>query len=181
MTAFVDCGAFRGKALNWARKRYGDKCSLYAFECNPRIPHSYGKDVKIIEKAVWVSDGNLRFYMNIKKPTIEGHSVYKNKTTGNLDKEHPVIVESIDFSNWLKKTFNEKDIVIVKMNIEGAEYDVLEKCVKDGTMTIIKELHIQWHSKKIPGLENRHRELLEQLNKIVSLKLFNGYGNLKVA
>lgn len=180
MTAFVDCGAFRGKALNWARKRYGDKCKLYAFECNPHIPHSYGNDVKTIEKAVWVSDGNLRFYMNTMKPTIEGHSVYKNKTTGNLDKEHPVVVPCIDFSKWLLSTFKENDDVIVKMNIEGAEYDVLEKCIETGAIKIIKTLFIQWHYKKIPGLEKQHVDLVSKLNKVVSLKLFDGYGNLKV-
>jgi len=179
MNAFVDCGAFRGKALGWARKKYpGYK--LYAFECNPKLSKEYGNDVISYSKACWINNGQLRFYMNLKHPTIEGHSVYKNKTTGNLDREHPVIVECIDFSSWLMNNFNANDNIIVKMNIEGAEYDVLEHCLDIGSIKIIKELYIQWHHKKIPGFENRHSNLMTRLNKVESLKVFHGYGSLRV-
>ena len=178
--SFVDCGSFRGKALTWARKRYGDKCKLYAFECNPHLSCEYGADVTTEKKALWTCDGDLRFYMNIKHPGIEGHSVYKDKTTGQLDTTHPITVHCIDFSKWLFETFSNSDHVIVKMNIEGAEYDVLEKCVETGSINIIKELFVQWHYQKIPGLSKRHEKLISDLNKVSSLKFYNGYGHLKV-
>lgn len=176
---FIDCGAYKGKALSWARKKYNDR-KLYAFECNPHLSRiNYGDDVTIIKKAIWTKDGNLRFYLNTKNPLIEGNTVYKDKITGNIDSLHPITVPCIDFSKWISSIATESDFVVVKMNVEGSEYDVLEHCIKNGTIKLIKELHIQWHYKKIPCLFKRHQELVEKLSKISSLKVFNGYGNIK--
>jgi len=33
----------------------------------------------------------------------------------------------IDFSHWLSANFSIRDYMIVKMDIEGAEYEVLER------------------------------------------------------
>jgi len=174
---FIDCGAYKGKALNWARLKF-DNPKLYAFECNPHLSKvDYGSDVTVIRKAIWITDGNLRFYMNTRHPLIEGHSVYKDKTTGNIDKEHPVVVQCIDFSKFLFSL--EKDEIVIKMNVEGAEYDVLEHCVNTGAINLINQLHIQWHYHKIPRMEDRHIKLQKNLKEIKTLKIFNGYGKLK--
>lgn len=181
---YVDCGAYKGKLIKQflANKRYGSGFQVYALECSPHLSKiDYGKDVKVIRAAAWINDGFLKFYMNTKAPGIEGNSVYKDKITGNLDKNHPVTVPCIDFSAWLKRTFANDDLVIVKMNIEGAEYDVLEKCIADGTIRLIDELHVQWHVQKIPGIPStRHDALVNTLAKL-PFKVYNGYGHLKAA
>jgi FkbM family methyltransferase len=139
---------------------------------------NYGEGVTVIHKALWVSDGTVPLYMNLRHPTIEGHSVYRTKVTGNLDKDHPVDVPCMDFSAWLAAEFKPEDEVVVKMNIEGAEYDVLEKCVKDGTVALMKELHIQWHAHKIGMPRTRHDALVCALATF-PLKVFPGYGHIK--
>lgn len=55
-------------------------------------------------------------------------------------------VQCIDFSEYIKQNINPTDYVICKMDIEGAEYEVLQKMIKDETINIIKELYIEWHS-----------------------------------
>lgn len=178
MNIFIDCGAYTGKIL----KEYLIKHPSfkgYAFECSPALKEvDYGEGVEAIRKAIWSKDTTLPFFMNHRVRTIQGNSFYKNKTTGDLDKNHPVAIECIDFSKWLSDNFDEEDFVVVKMNIEGAEYDVLEKCIDDGTMGLINELHIQWHNKKIPGIENRHHEVIEKL-ALFKTFIFNGYSQLK--
>jgi hypothetical protein len=56
-------------------------------------------------------------------------------------------VPAIDFSCWVKEMVarhTEVDgstpFVVVKMDIEGAEYAVLEELVRDGTITLVSEL-----------------------------------------
>jgi FkbM family methyltransferase len=55
-------------------------------------------------------------------------------------------VKCIDFSEYLKKTVNENDYVICKMDIEGAEYDVLGKLIDDDSIDLIDEIYIEWHN-----------------------------------
>ena len=55
-------------------------------------------------------------------------------------------VKCIDFSKYLKKTVNENDYVICKMDIEGAEYDVLGKLIDDNSIDLIDKIYIEWHN-----------------------------------
>lgn len=56
------------------------------------------------------------------------------------------LVECIDFSEWLKNNIEEDSNVICKMDIEGAEYEVLGKLIDDDTLNIINSLYIEWHN-----------------------------------
>lgn len=182
MNAFIDCGAYKGKLIEQfrANARYGSAYKVYALECNPALSHVHFPGTTEIRKAAWIFDGELEFFINTKVPRIQGNSVYRDKTTGHLDKEHPVKVPCFDFSKWLSETFTAEDYVVIKMNIEGAEYDVLEKCIVDGTISLINELHIQWHWMKIPGVSReRHDNLVRALNRVNGLNVYNGYGRIK--
>jgi FkbM family methyltransferase len=181
MKVYLDCGAFKGSIMRQFLRNpaYGPSYKCYAFECNPAMfKIDYGPDVTVIHKALWVHDGVVPLYMNKRHPTIEGHSVYREKITGDLDKEHPVDLPCIDFSAWLTATITPDDYVVCKMNIEGAEYDVLEKCVIDGTIRLIQELHIQWHCGKCKIPVTRHNALVASLVGY-PIKVYNGYGHIK--
>lgn len=183
MNAYVDCGAYKGTYIRAVRQNrmYGPSYSVFAFECNPALySYGYGEDVKVYRRAAWIFDGRIPLYINPRRPTIEGSSVYKDKITGALDPQHPMLVPCIDFSAWLGRTFTIDDHVVVKMNIEGAEYEVLDKCLKDGTVALIDELHIQWHKHKIPSISQaRHDSVVEALGNAAGLKLYSGYGKLR--
>lgn len=62
----------------------------------------------------------------------------------DLDKSIDVIC--IDFSEYLTKNIRKEDYVICKMDIEGAEYDVLGKLIDDDTIDLIDEIYIEWHN-----------------------------------
>lgn len=57
-----------------------------------------------------------------------------------------VEVDCIDFSHYIKTTLNSEDYVICKMDIEGAEYEVLGRLIDDGTIDLIDEIYIEWHN-----------------------------------
>jgi len=178
---FIDLGAYRGLYIRRFRKSsfYKPDCKMFAFECNPHVTTDYGVGVTTIRKAAWISDGELAFYVSKKSPhAVQGSSVYKEKRTGNLDTNHPVKAKCIDFSKWLKDNFQPEDNIILKCNIEGAEYDILEKMIADGTITYIKETWIQWHWQRCGIPEERHRNLVRKLNEY-AIKQHRGYGDLK--
>lgn len=181
MNAYIDLGAFRGLYINRfiKSKFYKPETKIYAFECNPYLKQfNYGKDVVTIRKAAWIYDGLLDFYLAERNPGLtQGSSVYKDKKTGNLNKNKPVRIECMDFSKWLK-SFSSESAIFLKCNIEGAEYDVLEKCIKDETISLIKHAWIQWHYHKCAIPKDRHDKLLYELKKY-PVVLHHGYGDLK--
>jgi FkbM family methyltransferase len=174
MKVYIDCGAYNGNTIKnfLLNPQYGSKYKIYAFECNPVFKNfNYGNNVIIINKACWIYDGEISFYINPKSPKIEGPSIYKEKVTGGLDKEHPISVPCFDFSTWLINTFSKEDYIVIKMNIEGAEYDVLEKCINDKSINLIKELYVKFHYGKIKALKDRHNNLIHNLKNISTLLL----------
>lgn len=182
MNAYIDLGTCYGLFISRFKisSMYKPDFKIYAWECNPFLKtREYGDDVIHIRKAAWIYDGEMDFYMSIRgKPYVQSCTAYKNKRTGYIDPVHPVKVSCVDFSKWLKENFKIEDYVIIKCNIEGAEYDIFEKCIADGTINLVKELHIQWHWNKIKIPIERHNKLLLELNKY-PVKLYSGYGQFK--
>ena len=70
---------------------------------------------------------------------------------------------SIDFSNFLN-SFNDNDFIICKMDIEGSEFPVLRKMLKDNTINKINTLYIEWHERWLPNEdENSKAKLIKEL------------------
>ena len=52
----------------------------------------------------------------------------------------------------------------MKLDIEGAEYQVIPKMMKDGTFDYINELWIEWHWPKIRYPKGSHDKLVEKIS-----------------
>jgi hypothetical protein len=69
------------------------------------------------------------------------------KATGGLCRK-PARVESIDFVKWLKDTTEDADYVVVKMNIEGAEYPLMNELSKNGVIKKVDRFFVNTHEHK---------------------------------
>lgn len=185
MKVFIDCGAFKGRTLE---KYPYPEYKRYAFECNPLLKDfQYPEDVTVIRKAVWCRNGWIQFFINPYDLETEGCSIYSDKVTGNLCNDPSVYytllnmqtvprVNCIDFGEWIGDNLHYSDHNILKMNIEGAEYNVLYGCIFNRSIDKINELHIYWHYKKVPSItEESHNNLLKQLQDIFGDKLHSYY------
>jgi len=169
---FIDCGAWTGDTVIrfiGCNKNY----DIYAFECHPDhkdelIKLSEEYNFTFINKAVWINEGPILFYLGTGNRT-SASTLYKTKKK-KIDKENPIIVECIDFSKWIKDNFATDDNIVCKMNIEGAEYKLLPKMIADGTMKYIKKLYVSWHYNKLEGFDKRtHDSLVRNLSLITKL------------
>ena len=167
---FLDCGGFNGSSIRkfLNETENSSDYDLVTFEPNPTFYRSYSKfgdNHTLIPAAVWIQEGELEFYLD--EIDGDGSSVLKEKTTGHLNKTFPLRVPSVDFSNWLKENVSTNDEVYLKLDIEGAEYEVLDKMFSDGTIHLVKKLYIEWHWNKIPSVtKDRHDALVERLVSI---------------
>ncbi|HZF12575.1 MAG TPA: FkbM family methyltransferase [Thermoanaerobaculia bacterium] len=180
--AFVDCGSNTGAVL-LDRIRLGVDDEFYAFEPQPELAASEDEVrrqhpdalLQCFRKAVWVEDGVSNLFLATRwGPNHRGGSTLLAghvRNTSEVDYRSPVAVECIDFSRWVHHTFRKIDHVVVKMDIEGAEYAVLEKMLQDGSIDYISELIVEFHWQMNETLSReRHEALVRALEGRVVLK-----------
>jgi FkbM family methyltransferase len=117
---------------------------------------------------VWVNDGKVDFYLaTVWGPNYRGGSTLLAghlRNGAKVDYSRPIAVRCIDFSRWIRRNFTRQDHIVVKMDIEGAEYPVLEKMVAEGTIDYVTELIVEFHWQMNDNLsQERHEALLAAL------------------
>ncbi|GAO18170.1 uncharacterized protein UV8b_01173 [Ustilaginoidea virens] len=177
---FVDLGANRADSLktflevedakfkfsfpkpDWATHEQAD---IYLFEANPvfnealvtakETYQAQGLSITIFPTTVVdVKDGTRTFYLD----TVNGDNDFWGSST---NANHPDVVKSgsngtelsaINISRWLLMNTLPKDYVVVKMDIEGSEYDVVPHMVEMGIWSVVDYLFVEWH-KNVAGEE----------------------------
>lgn len=165
---WIDCGAHKGVITRHFMQRH-DGYEGYAFEPNPNTITIVPSNVTLFKVAVWIENCALPFYLFEKDATSEGCTLLKEKINRELDKKNPITVECVDFGAWLREICCTDDKVIVKMDIEGAEYVVLKKMIGDGTISLISKLYIEFHWKKLKMKKAHHNKFVKRLRQYVEV------------
>ena len=170
---FIDCGTNLCQGLNSISQINNiDKTwSVYSFEANPhtfsKIDKTKFEHVTFLNKAVWTENckrnlnievvpGKLDDYHNQFLINKEESNLMVGGGTNIMDDnfqypnlnnyiKNSEIVDCIDLSEFIK-TFNKDDYIILKLDVEGAEYPILEKMIENNTISYIDELYIEWHN-----------------------------------
>lgn len=163
---FIDGGAHIGETVNsfFKSKLYLKyPWEIFSFEPNPNLAYliPIKPRMTVLDKAIWISDGEIDFYLSKHG---RGSSLIKEKKSGGLSKIL-VRVESVDFGQWIKNRFSKDDFILVKLDIEGAEYKVLDKMLADGSIEYVDELYIEFHNTKVGISEEKDKELLKKIEE----------------
>lgn len=179
MKVFLQVGANKGQNIPNIRKVYKDDYDIYSFEPNPVcidiLKNNYGNDDKItiMEYAASNKDGISDFYIGAH--TLAS-SLRKDKTSNMTNKK--ITVETLDLSKWVQEKFTLGDEIILYLDIEGAEYEVLEKLISDNTLKWFNEVYVEFHEEKLKNIDmKRHNELCDILIDAYGDKvyIFNKY------
>jgi len=159
---FLDCGANSGQSVRRFMKDFTDweEFEIHCFEPNTGFEKSIKEMGAIFHgEAVSVEDGETKFFIGISDLSS---TITLEKYVNISDKS--IIVRTLDFSLWIQKNFNKEDYIIVKLNIEGAEYDLLEKMIKDRTFEWIDIIYIEFHGHKMhPNMSGKNKELVREI------------------
>ena len=139
---YIDCGYLNGKAygLFQQTKEFSSDFLVYAFE--PMKNYESKEGFTFFNKAVWIYDGEMEFHTSSRR-NGQANGIYHNPRAKD---EKVIKVECIDFSKWMLDTFTKEDFIVLKMDIEGAEKEVLGKMIKDGSIDLVKVAYIEPHS-----------------------------------
>jgi len=160
----LDCGSHYGKGLRKQMEinKIDQTWKVYSWEANPyTYQHFLGSDrfvhldLTAFHAAVSNENGTIKF--NVQSSSDKKGGTAKSGTGSSvmsLDEWHckggefveEVEVPRIDLSEWIIKNLEQDDFIILKMDIEGAEYDVLEKIVNTDAIKYIDRIYIEWHS-----------------------------------
>lgn len=138
----IDLGAYQGEWANEIHARYG--CQVIVVE-----PTEYIRDYQhglIINKAAGTHNGKMSF----------GGRAYYSSTFEQGDHEY----ECFDVNTLLEKY---PAINLLKINIEGAEYDVLSHIVGAGLHTRVKNIQVQFHQIQGVPFELWYKEITDKL------------------
>lgn len=140
----------------------------YGFEPNPQHDpwlqeveknlqcHQF--NVKIFTKtAAHTKDGNMTFYRDLKTP--EKYQEWGASLTNwqKNSEESAVNVATIDLASFVRDYFDciypRKIPVFMKMDVEGAEYGIMENMLSTGVLCQVSKMTIEWHPKMaLPGI-----------------------------
>ena len=151
-----DCGANVG---HYTALMARSGATVYAFEPNPHAfavladKFRHARNVHCIQKAVYWEDARLKLYLH--KQTGEdplhwstGSSVISTKA--NIDTARFVEVEAIDLAAFIGRLGC--PVVLLKMDIEGAEPQVLLRLIETGEFAKVRHLLVETHDDRLPEI-----------------------------
>ncbi len=151
----VDCGGFEGNFAKIINERYG--CRVIVLE---PIPEFYHNCCAALEKIPGVSVYNLGLAGTIRHDWMR----VKGDSTGLFaNSGETVTVELIT----LKQLMNRMELGVVdllKLNCEGAEGEILETAIADGTIKRVIHLQVQPHL-VMPHAETRWPAIQKTLSE----------------
>ncbi|WP_227287628.1 FkbM family methyltransferase [Boseongicola sp. H5] len=162
----IDLGANVGEyTLRMAR----NASEVIAFEPDPwtvgvlRNAVAAQPNVAVVEAAAGTRDGTIRFFRHMDFETdrvskSQSGTIYAEKD--NVDKTVAIDVVAVDFLAYLRAL--NRDVGVLKMDIEGAEVDLLEQLLNaPDVLGRIRYIFAETHEDKIPG----HRPRVDALRR----------------
>lgn len=151
---FLDCGANRGQSIIYAKKQFGQDIEIYSFEAVTilynKLIEKWDNDPKVhlYNNAIWDKNDKVKIYISTE--WSDASTLYLDKFDRKISKDLYNEVNSIDLSEFIKDNFTTEDYIILKLDIEGAEYDVLYHLAKTNIMSYLNEIWGEWHLDKFP-------------------------------
>lgn len=148
-----DVGGYEGRWANDIFSKY--QCNIHIFEPVPffanNIKKKFEKNKKIYIHQFGLSkeDSNRKIYVD-----KDGSSLFRGK---NNTEE----IKLVNLRNFFIQ--NKIDFVdLMKINIEGGEYDLLEELIETGLIKKIKNIQVQFHD-FVPNAKKRMKKIQNEL------------------
>lgn len=149
----LDFGAHVGNATTEFAKRAKH---VHAFEPNPEIfaflrrQTARYPNVTLHNKVVSDKAGNetLFFETMTRGKHFEGSTIMANKS--NVSYENQVDIEAVDVADFI--TSLGTPVACIKMDIEGAEYRILDRLIETKVIDDVGRIYVECHVDRIPGL-----------------------------
>ena len=151
----IDIGANEGQEIEVLLPT---GCEIHSFEPHPMFfkelckKYETSSNLHLNQYAAWKENGKKTLYFKEEMENFRqdgGASLIKEKTNLNLNLN--IEVECIDIAKYIRDLNREIDLL--KIDVEGAEYEILNHLFETGTSQKIKNIYFEDHSRKINSSE----------------------------
>ena len=165
----IDCGANIGLVTAQMVEAGG---IVYAFEPNP---HAFAElqrrfrnheSVHLFQKGVWDRPSTMNLYLHEWSDDDEvkwstGSSLLPFKK--NVREDKSIEVEIIDLISFIREL--KKPVGVLKIDIEGAEVEVLNRIIEDRAYEQIRWIFAETHDHKIPELKEGTDRIRKEIKR----------------
>ena len=151
----IDCGANIGLSVIYFKKLFPES-KIIAFEPDKQLFSILKKnvenynDIKLFDKAVWINDGTIDF---------QEEGGFSGRIPKIGDTKNIVKVSSLRLKNIINQPID-----MLKIDIEGAEYEVIKDCAD--VLHFVDKIFIEYHS---------HINEPQKLNELLTILTNAGY------
>lgn len=170
---FIDCGAYDGcSALLFLLSHPDFDC--VSFEPNPALWGYFDEiPTTLIKAAAYTHDGDIAFTLD--PVDADGSSLISGKKIdfhdSVKDENCPVIlVNCINLSRFVSQKSELYDEIYLKLDVEGAEYDILEQMLENGSLRDVARLYCEFHAAKMTAPDLRHDRILREVSAVVEVE-----------
>ena len=169
--AGANIGVFSDICLNRQAKVYSFEPNQIAFDILRR-KYRNNHDIYLYKKAVWVEETTLDFFSTeLQKDNFllysQGNSLIKNHGEDGYSHTTKETVEACDFNQFIIDTFvsHNKHIYLLKMDIEGAEFEVLNKLIDKDLHKNFEFILVETHERFFDDGDCKIKELQKKIKE----------------
>ena len=166
---YIDLGARTySSSILWFKNHYPNfrkEFHITAFEADPLYKSEYEErpDVNFYNEAAWTQNETLYFSGKMGRVQRGG------KCENGCKRDRMYAVKGIDLSEYLLNNFEPSAFVILKMDIEGSEYDVIPHMLETGAFNVIDEFFLEGHTFKLSKLKEVRKYKYEYIVNILQV------------
>ena len=162
-------------------KKLGEIKEVHTFEAQKDIGLTNFKKLKknypLIKfthnnAPVWKSDEDLNFYecKRWKGNYKGGSSLIMHDRAGGYDEAIPM--KAINFIKYFEEHSKKNQYNFIKIDIEGAEYEILPELLKSTSINNLNEIACEWHAKMFhdPVKNRRYKSIERDIKKELRAK-----------
>ena len=150
-----DLGGYQGQWASDIFEKYC--CTIYIFEPVPNFAKNIKQRFKENQKV------HVYNYGLAGENKIEIIAISEDESSVFKQSKDSIKIRLVNALEFLKKK-NIDIIDLMKINIEGGEYELLEHLIETGIIKNIKDVQVQFHD-FIPDAEVRMKKIQEELKK----------------
>lgn len=150
---FIDGGARIGESIEHLLIKREDLlgCDVHFFECNSDHYNTLVEiknnnknyNFTIHTEALWVANCDIDFYISIDRWGDLGCTLHPEKKE-KLDLGNPRKIKAIDIVEFID-LLDEESYIVLKLDVEGSEYEILNRLILSERINKINELFVEFH------------------------------------